>query len=56
MNDGIVVIWIILSTLLGGIFGYGIGTNENKIAITECEKPLPRTQHCTMIAVPVDRE
>jgi Na+-transporting methylmalonyl-CoA/oxaloacetate decarboxylase gamma subunit len=56
MNDtGITVVFLILCLLIGAIGGYGMGSNENKVALAECEKDLPRSQHCTMIAIPVDQ-
>lgn len=31
-------------------------SNVIRNAINECEKSLPRDQHCTIIAVPVDKD
>ncbi len=31
-------------------------TNIMRNAINECEKSLPRNQHCTIIAVPIDKD
>ena len=31
-------------------------SNVIKNAINECEKSLPRDQHCTIIAVPTDKD
>ena len=29
--------------------------NKNKALIEACEKPLPRTEHCVLVALPLDR-
>lgn len=30
--------------------------SQYRAKIEECEKSLPRDQHCTLIAIPVDKE
>jgi hypothetical protein len=41
--------------IFGGLAGYMTGDYERKVAVTECQKELPRNVHCTIIAVPVDK-
>ncbi len=37
------------------LVGIAIGSNESKQALKECEKNLPRNEHCVIVAVPVDK-
>ena len=55
MEDKITFVFMMLFAFLGSLIGYGVGTSDNKIAIQECEKELPRNVNCKMIAVPVDK-
>ena len=55
MDDGITFVFFAVFAVVGGIFGYGFGQNEAKVAITECQKELPRNVNCKIIAVPVDK-
>jgi hypothetical protein len=55
MDDGITFVFFAVFAIIGGIFGYGFGQNEAKVAITECQKELPRNVNCKIIAVPVDK-
>ena len=55
--------WKLVTGVLLGMFSFAMGTlvadvfdstsdmNKKK----QCEKTLPRNQHCVMIAVPVDK-
>lgn len=56
MDDKITFVFILFFAFLGSLFGYQFGTNEAKQAIAECEKTLPRNVHCTIVAVPVDKD
>jgi len=49
------VSFIIFFAFTGYMLGHGMASHDTKIAIKECEKELPRNVHCTMIAVPVDK-
>lgn len=55
MDDPILAFVIALTLFIGVSFGFMWGNYESKAAITECQKELPRNVHCTIIAVPVDR-
>lgn len=55
MEKGIVVIFFIFFSFMGGLMGHSIGTYREKMAILECEKDLPRNVNCKIIAVPVDK-
>lgn len=56
MNNGIAIVFFIMFTFIGGLFGHNIGSYESKEAIKECEKELPRNVQCKIIAVPVDKD
>jgi hypothetical protein len=55
MNDGITIVFFVVFTFIGALFGHNIGASAANKAITECEKTLPRNVQCTIIAVPVDK-
>jgi len=55
MSDGITLVFFALFTFIGALFGYNAGAYTANKAIAECEKTLPRNVHCTIIAVPVDK-
>ncbi len=55
MNSVVHVSFVVFFAFTGYVLGHGIGTDDMKIAIKECEKELPRNVHCKMIAVPVDK-
>lgn len=55
MSDGITFVFLAFFAFIGGLYGHNIGASEAKQAIAECEKTLPRNVHCTIIAVPVDK-
>lgn len=44
--------------VVGALFGFAAGllatvaTDENPGLIAECQKQLPRSQHCVLVAVP----
>lgn len=53
----------IMGLIIGALLVFGIeGTLPNSSvnlyqkAIEECEKDLPRNQHCVIIGVPVDKD
>ena len=56
MNDGIAIVFFVLFTFIGGLFGHNIGSSEMKAVIKECEKELPRNVECKIIAVPVNKD
>ena len=39
----------------GSLLGYSFATHQQKTDVYECEKDLPRSVHCKLIAVPVDK-
>ena len=55
MSEGITIVFFLLFTFIGALFGYNIGASTANKAIAECEKTLPRNVQCTIIAVPVDK-
>ena len=56
MNDGITIVFFVLFTFIGALFGHYFGASTANKAIAECEKTLPRNVQCTIIAVPVDKD
>ncbi len=50
---GLVV--VLFAVFIGGLFGHDIGKLNERRALSECEKTLPRDVTCTIIAVPVDK-
>lgn len=56
MNEGITIVFFLLFTFIGALFGHNIGASTANKAIAECEKTLPRNVQCTIIAVPVDKD
>ena len=55
MSDGVTIVFFLLFTFIGALFGHNIGASPANKAIAECEKTLPRNIQCTIIAVPVDK-
>ena len=55
MNEGITIVFFVLFTFIGALFGHNIGASKANRATAECEKTLPRNVQCTIIAVPVDK-
>ena len=55
MDNTFVGFFMVFSFLFGGLGGYIWGDYESKVAITECQKELPRNVNCKIIAVPVDK-
>jgi hypothetical protein len=55
MDDGITFVFFAFFAFIGGLFGYNIGQSEARQAIEECQKELPRTVKCNVIAVPADK-
>jgi hypothetical protein len=47
---GIVFFMVLLATLPGSL------VRQANEAVQECEKSLPRDQHCKIIALPIDKE
>ena len=55
--------WIFAAGVVLGMFSFAVGTlvadifdsTSDMNKRTQCEKTLPRNQHCVMIAVPVDK-
>ena len=47
---GIVLLIALLDNLPGSL------VKKHNEAIKECEKSLPRDQHCTLVALPVDKD
>lgn len=48
---GIIVLVITVGLMCVGIVTI-TGTDTSSLLIHECEKTLPRTQHCKLVAVP----
>jgi len=47
---GIVVFMVLLGTLPGSV------VRQANEALQECEKSLPRDQHCKLFALPIDKD
>ena len=56
MDDGVAILFFVIFTFVGALFGHHMGTYESKDIKRECEKELPRNVECKIIAVPVDKE
>jgi hypothetical protein len=55
MDNGFGFFIMIFAALIGGVLGHDVGKTDERRAITECEKTLPRNVQCTIVAVPVDK-
>ncbi len=55
MDDMPNIILVLFFAFIGSLFGFHFCQYESKKAIEECQKELPRNVHCTIIAVPVDK-
>jgi|LakMenE18May11ns_1017448.scaffolds.fasta_scaffold9924598_6 hypothetical protein len=55
MDDVIVPFLVAIGFIFGGLAGYMVGDYDRKVAVTECQKELPRNVNCKIIAVPVDK-
>ncbi len=55
MDEVAVAFFVAIGFIFGGLMGYMVGDYDRKVAVTECQKELSRNVHCTIIAVPVDK-
>lgn len=47
--------FLIAAATVAFILGMNVGVSDAKQALKECEKTLPRNEHCVIVAVPVDK-
>lgn len=51
MSNFITVLMLIIGLLVGNTYGSYLNRAPQREAIAECEKNLPRDQHCTVIGI-----
>ena len=48
------LIWILSVSFVAAFFGFSMAESKYDKAIEYCQKPLPRTRNCKLVAIPSD--
>ena len=54
-ESGLLIFAVVIGFVLGAVIMINVHKSEYRAMIAECEKEMPRNEHCELVALPKER-